>query len=403
MTYVVNPADPTSPLNTDDAAQGAEELRALKALIQTYSSGGFTGFNVFRKNKIIGGDFALNPWQRGTTFTLNVGNPAAKTADCWKALINTAPAATAFTVAKVASGLTTAAAGLWSPFCMEITMTGVAPMGVNDIVNLQTILEGYNILGILEKASVFSFWHKHSIVGQYSGILLNSTQTKQFPFKYTQAVADVWERATISVPATPVAANFLQDHQIGLYVVFTLYAGTNVASPTTDAWIDGPPSYYGATGSVAFTETNGAKFRIELVQLEPGTIASPFEVLTYQETLNLCYRYFEKSFAAAVTPASNVDAVAAPAFRASGAAAVLDFVTTTPIPYKARKRTAPTVTTYNPQAAGVEVFNNTRVNTLTTTAVIFGSETGFLIRATGSAGQIAGDILSFHWTADASF
>lgn len=35
MTYPVNPADPTTPLNTQGAKQGAEEFRALKAYIQT--------------------------------------------------------------------------------------------------------------------------------------------------------------------------------------------------------------------------------------------------------------------------------------------------------------------------------------------------------------------------------
>src|SRR5712664_1310664 len=69
MAYIVDPADPTQPTGDKGATQGAGELRALKGLVQTLFGGSAIGpVNIFRKNIVIGGDFDLNPFQRGTNF-----------------------------------------------------------------------------------------------------------------------------------------------------------------------------------------------------------------------------------------------------------------------------------------------------------------------------------------------
>src|SRR5258706_7034352 len=67
MPYIVDPTDPTQPTGDKGATQGDDELRALKAYIQTLAGLG-VGINFFRKNAIIGGDFDTNPWQRGINF-----------------------------------------------------------------------------------------------------------------------------------------------------------------------------------------------------------------------------------------------------------------------------------------------------------------------------------------------
>src|SRR4051812_38977669 len=65
MPYIPDPTDVTEPLDSRPAGTSAAEHRALKAYIASLL--GFpNGFNVFRKNAIINGDFPF--WQRATNF-----------------------------------------------------------------------------------------------------------------------------------------------------------------------------------------------------------------------------------------------------------------------------------------------------------------------------------------------
>ena len=50
----------------------------------------------------------------------------------------------------------------------------------------------------------------------------------------------------------------------------------------------------GATGAVRILETNGATWEISKVQLEEGTVCTPFEKKLVGEELRNCKRYYQK-------------------------------------------------------------------------------------------------------------
>jgi hypothetical protein len=104
---------------------------------------------------------------------------------------------------------------------------------------------------------------------------------------------------------------------------------------------------YGVTGQNNLVGTNGATFLITGVQLEPGTVATPFERRSYGAELALCQRYYTKTFAGAVgtTPGSS-GSIYSPTNAYSAA---LDMVTTAPFPVE--MRAIPTITTHNPTQA----------------------------------------------------
>jgi hypothetical protein len=56
------------------------------------------------------------------------------------------------------------------------------------------------------------------------------------------------------------------------------------------------------SGATNFVSTNGATLYITGIQLEKGTIATPFEFRPYAVELELCQRYFEKSYALETKP-----------------------------------------------------------------------------------------------------
>jgi hypothetical protein len=62
---------------------------------------------------------------------------------------------------------------------------------------------------------------------------------------------------------------------------------------TGNAWASG--NYDSASGTVDWISTAGATFFLAGVQIEPGTVATPFERRPYGAELALCQRYYETS------------------------------------------------------------------------------------------------------------
>ena len=76
---------------------------------------------------------------------------------------------------------------------------------------------------------------------------------------------------------------------IGVSLFFGLGVGTTY-SGTAGAWA--ATNYISATGAVSVVGTNGATFYITGVQLEKGSVATPFEFRPYGTELALCQRYY---------------------------------------------------------------------------------------------------------------
>ena len=73
-------------------------------------------------------------------------------------------------------------------------------------------------------------------------------------------------------------------------VLFGLGVGSSL-SGTAGSWASA--GYYGATGATSVVGTNGATFYLTGVQLEVGSVATPFERRIYNQELAMCQRYFE--------------------------------------------------------------------------------------------------------------
>ena len=79
---------------------------------------------------------------------------------------------------------------------------------------------------------------------------------------------------------------------VGLRVVFDMGSGNSFRRKRCKSME--PAQDEGATGAVRILETNGAVWYVTKVQLEEGTVATPFEKKLYNEELAQCMRYFEK-------------------------------------------------------------------------------------------------------------
>jgi hypothetical protein len=260
---------------------------------------GVSGF----KNKIIGGDFTTNPWQRGTSFAaLATG---VYSADRFRVDHVTSAVVS---VLKTADAPTASQAGLFTQHCLHIDVTTAdATIAASDIFVIRQYVEGLNAayfgFGQAGSRSVtLSFWVKAAKTGIHCVSFTNSVPDRNYISEYTINAADTWEYKTITIPVD-TSGTWLYDSGIGLRINFALAMGTNFQG-AANTWQSG--NFFATSNQVNELDSTANNFKIALVQLEAGSTATAFETRSYGTELDLCQRYYEKSESNEVLYSGNV-------------------------------------------------------------------------------------------------
>jgi hypothetical protein len=139
------------------------------------------------------------------------------------------------------------------------------------------------------KTVTLSFWTRSSLTGTFGGVLRNSANDRSYPFTYSISSANTWEYKTITV-AGDTSGTWLTTNGIGLQIDFGLGVGSTY-SGTAGAWAGS--LYISATGAVSVIGTLNATWYVTGVQLEVGSVATPFERRPFGAELALCQRYYQ--------------------------------------------------------------------------------------------------------------
>ena len=177
---------------------------------------------------------------------------------------------------------------------VKVTSSQAASVGSSDIFNFRQMIEGFNIqrlnLGEAGCASMaLSFTVRSSVAGTHSGAIQNESQNRSYPFTYT-LVANTWKDVKITIPPI-TSGSFNEGTGVGLILVFDMGSG-NEFRGTANQWNSAQDE--GATGAVRILETNGATWEISKVQLEEGTVCTPFEKRMVTQETALCERYYQR-------------------------------------------------------------------------------------------------------------
>jgi hypothetical protein len=126
------------------------------------------------------------------------------------------------------------------------------------------------------------------LTGTFGGSLNNSSFNRAYPFSYTISAANTWEQKTVTI-AGDTTGTWQTGNSTGVHLYFNLGAGATF-SGTAGAWA--ASGAVSATGATSVVGTNGATFYITGVQLEKGSVATPFEFRSIGTELGLCQRYY---------------------------------------------------------------------------------------------------------------
>lgn len=266
------------------ASSGANsDITSLSGLVSTF------GF----KNRIIGGDFTTNPWQRGTSFA-GVSNTSIYAADRWVCAIATAATSAVVTITKGVDSPTASQAGSFSQHCLaQAVTTAKASLVAGDYSILLQIIEGINAasFGFGQAGTrnvTLSFWVKGAKTGIHCVSLRNGAGSRSYVAEYTISAINTWEYKVITIPVDVTGA-WVYDTGPGPIVSFCLASGTTYQS-TAGSWQTG--NFLATANQVNELDTIGNNFKIALVQLEAGSVATSFDVRSVGTELVLCYRYY---------------------------------------------------------------------------------------------------------------
>jgi hypothetical protein len=159
-------------------------------------------------------------------------------------------------------------------------------------------IEGQNVqdlaFGTSSAQSItLSFWVKSSIPGTYTNNVTHydGTTERWNNQTYTINVANTWEYKTLTFVGDTVSGP--SNNTTGFMRVYWHLGGDAGAATTTsfNTWFNGTGSKRAATTQTNLNGTSGATFFLTGIQLERGTVATPFEHRPFATELQLCHRY----------------------------------------------------------------------------------------------------------------
>jgi hypothetical protein len=325
-------------LQAPSAASAAFVLAAdgsATAQLSSLNGGALSG----ARNRIINGDMRIDQRNAGASVT-----PGAASALYYVDRFSVPASQASKCTIQQNAGSVTPPSGF--SHYLGFTSTSAYSITSSDYFGIQHRIEGFNFFDFAfgtasAKQLTLSFWVRSSLTGTFGVNFQNGGQARSYGATYTINAANTWEQKTITI-AGDSSGTWASDNTAGLILTFGLGIGStyNIASGSWQTTTS--PNGFGTTGATSVVGTNGATFYITGVQLEAGSVATPFERRSYGQELALCQRYFEKSYEINTKPGTvTSSATSISVFPAA-------FATYFVCPFQVSKRVPATITGYSP-------------------------------------------------------
>jgi len=264
----------------------AAELAKMGEVLTNSQIGG-------RKNIIING--AMQVAQRSASVTGIGASSGYFTLDRWK--INTGNSAGRLTMTQTADG----PVGFANCLKLDCT-TADTSIAAGEYLELQQIFEGQDLQSIGKgvagaKEITLSFYVKANAAFTFGVELYDLDNTRQITKLFNTTTGWVRHEFTFPADVDDGSSPFGDDNAGSMQVTFLIHSGSNFTGGTlnTTSWANATNANR-AAGIDSFYSSTDNNFFLTGVQLEVGSVATPFEhASSFGEQLALCQRYFYKA------------------------------------------------------------------------------------------------------------
>jgi hypothetical protein len=282
-TFTGDPKAPTPAAGDNDTS-----IATTAFVTSAVAAGGGGLYSGGMRNLIINGDFQID--SRYAFNGVSVGT-SDFIGDHWNVQASQASKLTAYCGV---SASTIGIQGLSRVY--QFIVSGTVPsLAAGDVFMIQQRVEGFiasrlNWGNSGALPATISLWMYSSIAGTYPISFRNSAGNRSYVTTVTFA-APGWNKFTVTIPGDTTGA-WLYTSGIGISVAIGLALGSTFQAPSANSWQAG--NYITAPGCVNFMATNGAGIYLGQIQLEAGSVATPFEYRHIGVDATLCSRYFQK-------------------------------------------------------------------------------------------------------------
>jgi len=350
----------------------------------------YTAINpVMFRNRIINGDMRID--QRNAGASVSLTGVTGFVVDRWNTVVRPTGGGTI-----TGQQISDAPAGFSNSTRLTVNTADSSLASLDYYFHWQKI-EGFNTydlaFGTANASPVtLSFWVKSSITGQFSTFLTNATEAYSCAIPYTINTANTWERKVITFSGATAGTWVGSTNGAGIIVGFGLTNGTSLLG-SPGVW---GSTAYGSTGDTNWMATSGNTWQVTGVQLEKGTVATPFEHRPFGSELLLCQRYYEKSYDIGTAIGTSSTGIVAPQITTT------NYYNNGLPRWMVEKRTTPTVVIYNSNTGTVNSLYNTDSGANVTISSLTGVNTkGYQYIYSSATAASAGQRLEYHYTVSA--
>lgn len=161
--------------------------------------------------------------------------------------------------------------------------------GTNYWSGITQAIEGTNSYDLRGNPVSISFLFRSNVTGTFS-LALRDSSTYSYVTTFA-ATANVTTKVIVNVPAIPTAANIPFGAGIGMTINIGALNTATFQTSTLNAWQN--VTLLSASGTTFWQATPGNFIAVTQLQLEKGTKATEFEVISFTDNIAQCQRYYQ--------------------------------------------------------------------------------------------------------------